>query len=219
MTVFDGLVILILFLSVGLAVVRGALLELGTLLVLGIAWLAAVQFAPALIGMSGKESSLVTVLGAYAILMGGTFIVLYTVCHILLGRAALTGRAMVVNRIAGGIFGFLRGYAVIGLGFLAYGYYLDEDNQHETVQRAMTRPLAASGAQFFERFIPDTTRFDPDANDTKKHAPQPGEKSEADASRAGYGRSDRAGLSEVITTVTTSDGDIVRPQTEDPGRD
>lgn len=106
MTVFDGLVVLILFLSVGLAVVRGALLELGTLLVLGIAWLAAVQFAPALIGMSGKESSLVTVLGAYAILMGGTFIVLYTVCHILLGRAALTGRAMVVNRIAGGIFGF-----------------------------------------------------------------------------------------------------------------
>ncbi|MEL7016534.1 MAG: CvpA family protein [Pseudomonadota bacterium] len=220
MTVFDGLVILILLLSVGLAVVRGALLELGTLVVLGIAWLAAVQFAPALIGASGKESSLVTVLGAYALLMGLVFIVLYTACHILLGRANLSGRAQLVNRIAGGVFGFLRGYAVIGLGFLAYGYYLDEDSQHESVRKAMTRPLAASGAQFFQQFIPPSTQFEPEGTDGVTSSNTGATKSNTtDAASDGYARRDRAGFSEVITTVTTSDGDIVRPQTEDPGRD
>ena len=203
MTVFDIFVIGLLLLSTGLAVARGAVLELATLIALGLAFLLTLQFAGPIVSATGNDGSTIGTAVVYVIMIGILFVLLYAVSHFLLHKYPFTGRATQINRAIGGLFGFLRGYVLIGLGFLAYGYYLDEANQHESVRNAFTRPLAASGAKFFERFIPDSARLNDPAN-VSDGADAPA----IDASSEGYGRADRAGLAEVITTVTTA---------EDPG--
>ena len=198
MTVFDLIVIIVLLASTGLAVVRGGILELATLIALGLAILLSIQLSGPFVSMLGREGSLIVTLFVYAGLIAGFFIVLYTITHILLARYRLSANGQRINRIAGGIFGFLRGYVIIGLGFLAYGYHLDEAHQHDSVRKAFTLPLAQSAAGIFERLIPaeNTITDEQASSDLNK-----------DAASEGYGRSDRAGLSEVITTVTTSQSD------------
>jgi len=189
MTVFDLIVIFILVLSTGLAAMRGALLELATLLALGIAGLLSFQFAGSILEMTGKEGSVMAMIITHFVLIGIFFIVFYVITHLLLMKFPLSTRGIQINRIVGGLFGFLRGYVVIGLGFLAYGYYLDEEHQHESVRDALTTPFAASGAAMFERFIPDSTQLKQNGKDDAVN--------DADVATQGYGRSDRAGLSEV----------------------
>lgn len=215
MTTFDLILIIVLLVSCGLAIVRGAILEIATLIILGVSWLLAVQFSPALLGLSGKSGSMVAVVMSYALIMGMSFLVLYIACHILLSRFALTGRAVTVNRVLGGLFGFARGYILIGLGFLAYGYYLDEAHQHDNVRNAALLPFAQSGAQFFDQFIPDSARLDQEEDEANNQ--DAGTSALDNAAQDGYGRADRAELSEVITTVTTSEpDDQVTPRDEEP---
>ena len=195
MTLFDLIIILIFLASTLLATVRGAVLELGTLLALGIAILLALQFANPIVTAMGNGDSIIATALTYGVLIAILFIAIYTVTHILIYKYPFSEKGTLINKIAGGVFGFARAYAVIGLGFLAYGYYLDENDQHDSVRDALTRPIAQSGAQFFEKFIPESAQLQPD---------QPVE--QTDAAYQGYDRRDRAGLSEVISTVTTSDG-------------
>lgn len=196
MTIFDLIVIAVLLLSVGLAAVRGALLEIATLLAAAIAVFIALQFTDTIAAQVGG-GSFVKITISHAILIFVLFVILYVIIHILLTKFSLSSRGVQINRIAGALFGFVRGYLIVGLGFLAYGYYLDEAHQHDSVREAMTRSFAISGASFFEQFIPETTRLE---TDTDKKPDD-----DTDAAVEGYGRSDRAGLSEVITTVTTTD--------------
>lgn len=213
MTSFDLIVLGILIVSTGLAVIRGGLLELATLIALGIAWLAATQFATPLLDATGNDGSAMAVVISYGLITGVTFLILYIGLHLLRRRFTLSQRGTLIDRIAGGLFGFLRGYVLIGLGFLAYGYYLDEDHQHDSVKDALSRPLAASGARFFEQFIPESTTLDP----SHKEEDKGNDPSKKDAATDGYGRAERAGLSEVITTVTTDeDGLPAEPSNSQP---
>jgi len=200
MTLFDVIIILIFVVSTLLAIFRGALLELATLLALGISILLGLQIGPFIINAAGNEGSVIATLATYCIAIFILFIFLYTLIHILVYKFPLSERGTLVNRIAGGVFGFARAYIIIGLGFLAYGYYLEENQQHTSVRDAMTLPIAQSGAKFFEQYIPDSAKLDP-AN-TERQTPLPPSK---DVSSEGYGRSERAGLNEVITTVTTTE--------------
>jgi len=211
MTIFDLIVIGILLLSTGLAVIRGAILELATLLAVAIAFLIATQLSGPVASLFGGRESLVALTAGYVIVTGVIFVFLYILAHFLLNRYRLNPQGDLVNRIAGGVFGFVRGYILVGLGFLAYGYYLSEENQHDSVRNAFTRPIAASGAGFFERFIPERNRFGPDGR------PVDADTGQEDAAAAGYGQSDRAGLAEVITTVTT-DEDTAAPGVVESGQ-
>jgi membrane protein required for colicin V production len=202
-TSFDFLVIFVLALSIGFAVIRGALKEIGTLLVLAAAavggFILIKPFAAVFFG--GKSSFLLTSsigLGVGAAL----FIALYAGLHVLLRRFPMTARAQQVDRIFGGVFGLARGLVLIGLGFLAYAYYLDDERRPDAVAKAVTLPLAKGMAQIFEGMAPESTRLDhrPDAKPDVEV-----EKKEANAARDGYARSDRSALSEMVATVTTSD--------------
>ncbi|MEO1137603.1 MAG: hypothetical protein AAFW68_13520, partial [Pseudomonadota bacterium] len=101
---------------------------------------------------------------------------------------------------------------LIGLGYLGYSYYLDEAKQPEEVRSAMTRPIAAGVASWFESFTPETADLD---------APAPTESDEVDPSLSGYDRTDRNGLNEIVTTVTTTDPTIAAtaPDAETPNED
>ena len=197
---FDLIVILVLAISAGLAWFRGAILELATLIALGLAWLIASQLAPILTNMSGNQGSMVALFVIFGMIMTVGFFTLYIATHIGLNAMKLSPRAQTINRFSGAIFGLLRGYALIGLAYLAISYSFSEEDQPPSLQNAMTKPLAASSARLFENLIPESTKIE-----TAQESDTQSASIISDAGSVGYNRQDRAGLSEVIATVTTRD--------------
>ena len=197
MTSFDFLVIAVLALSIAFAVIRGALREFGTLAALGGAAGAAFVLVKPLQAVFGAGASFITTLMIAGIVGFIAFIGFYFLLHLGLKRVTLSARGARTDRIAGGVFGLARGLALIGLGFLAYGYYLDEDRRPEAVRNAMTLPIAKAMADFFDGLAPAATHLAPEAPEKSEPA--------TNAAVEGYGRSDRSALAEIVTTVTTRD--------------
>lgn len=196
MTVFDALLLGILGISITFAAARGAIRELTTLGILGLAGLAAWLGAKPALAFFGSNGVFQTIAAAGVIgllAFGG----LYFVAHKALRRLKLNKKQRQADRIGGGAFGLVRALALIGLGFLGYGYYLDEKNQPDSVREALLRPVAAASASFFEQFTPSQREL----RDTKNLANQPA----VDAAKEGYANTDRTGLKEIVTTVTTTD--------------
>ncbi len=202
MTVFDALLIGVLGVSIAFAAARGAIRELTTLGVLGLAGVAAWLGAKPALAFFGSNGVFQTIAAAGVIgllAFGG----LYFVAHKALLRLKLTKKQKQADRIGGGAFGLIRALALIGLGFLGYGYYLDEANQPDAVKKAMLRPVAAGAASFFEQFAPSKR----DLADTKAAAAS----APANAAKEGYANADRTGLKEIVATVTTSDTANAKP--------
>lgn len=194
---FDLLVLVVIVLSTGFAVLRGGLRELSTLLALAIAGGVTLLLIEPILGVTGQTGSFFGTAIIAAILIAVFFLAAHVGLHLALKRVPLTGRAALADRIGGGAFGFLRGLVLVGLGYLGYSYYLDEANQPDEVRTAITRPVAAGMAHWFESFTPETTGLD-----------APPTASDIDASVNGYERGDRNSLDEIVTTVTTTDAAI-----------
>lgn len=201
MTWFDYLLVAVLVLSIGFAVIRGALREIGTLVVLAIAGVIVLFLIKPLQGALGPGGSLMTTVMIAGSLGVAAFAALYFFLHIGLGKLTLSAKAVRADRIAGAAFGLVRGLALVGLGFLAYAYYLDEERRPQAVNRAVTLPLAKAMAGFFEGFAPPDTKLDP----TVKPRPEDA----TNAALEGYGRGDRAALAEIVTTATSAEGPVV----------
>jgi uncharacterized membrane protein required for colicin V production len=200
MTLFDLLLLVVLAVSILFATMRGALREFSTLAVIGLAGLGGWHLAGPLAAMIGKKGSFMA-MGATGLAAAGVlFALLYFLSHRLLAKVNLKGRLTTADRIGGGLFGLVRALALIGLGFLGYGYYLSEENQPDAVRRAALLPLAEASASVFEKL-----------------APREDELAEAKPAAAaeGYAGADRAGLKEIVTTVTTSD-EPEAPASDDP---
>jgi len=201
MTVFDALLIAVIAVSVFFAAVRGGVREMATLAALLAAALSAWLLMTPIASLVGKTSffanaAITGVLGLS--LFGGAYFLL----HKVFARWKPSKRIRRYDRIGGGVFGLVRALALIGLGFLGYGYYLDEANQPEAVRKALLLPVAASAAGFFEQFAP--------SNRDLNAARAPG-----NAAAEGYDGRDRSGLKEIMTTVTTND-DEAKSATDDP---
>ncbi len=204
---FDLLFLVVVGLSTAFAVLRGGLQELSTLVALavaaGLAWIT----APPLLGLFGLAGSFFGTIIVAAALIGVFFIAAHIGCHLLLKRIPMSKSMRRYNQIGGGIFGALRGLALIGLGYLGYSYYLDEARQPDSVRNALSRPIAAGIANWFEGFAPASTELDGiGASD---------QEAEADPSQAGYDRAARSGLNEIVTTVTTTGEDPQTPAPQD----
>lgn len=196
MTLFDLIVIAVFALSIGFAVVRGALREIGTLLALGLAALGGFWLIKPVQALAGAAQSFLTtalIIGAIVFVL---FCALYLGLHVGVSRLKLGKVATQYDRIGGAIFGALRGFVLVGLGFLAYSYYLDEDRRPEAVSRALTLPIAKGMAATFDSFAPESTRLD--APPARPQRPR------GDAAVEGYDRGERAALSEIVATATTT---------------
>ncbi len=204
---FDLLFFVVVGLSTAFAVLRGGLRELSTLLALAVAGGLTLLLIEPMLAVTGQAGSFIGTAIIAALLIGAFFVLAHIGFHIGLKRVPLTGRAALADRIGGGVFGFLRGLVLIGLAYLGYSYYLDEAKQPEEVRTAMTRPVAAGMAHWFESFTPETADLD---------APVPASQmsGEEDAAVSGYDRGDRNGMNEIVTTVTTTDPAI---ETSAPG--
>ncbi len=205
MTIFDALLLAILGVSIAFAAARGAIREVTTLAALGIAGLAAWVGAAPVLSLF-RASGFFETIAASAVIGIAVFGALYILAHKGFQRLKLSPRQRQADRIGGGVFGLLRALALIGLGFLGYGYYLDEANQPDAVRKALLLPVAAASASFFEQYAP-SHRALPDAA-AAESAPT------ANAAREGYASADRSGLKEIVATVTTSDAN--NPSTADP---
>lgn len=197
---FDLLFVAVVGLSTAFAVLRGGLRELSTLLALAIAGGATLLFIDPALALTGQAGSFFGTAVIAAILVAVFFIGAHIGLHLGLKRIPLEGRAALANRIGGGVFGFLRGLVLIGLGYLGYTYYLDEAKQPDEIKTAMTRPIAAGMASWFESFTPETSDLDAPVRTSPED--------DVDAAISGYQRSDRNGLNEIVTTVTTTDPTI-----------
>lgn len=205
---FDLLFVLIVGLSTAFAVFRGGLRELSTLLALAIGGGVTLLLIDPILAATGQTGSFLGAALIAGALVAVFFIVAHIGLHLVLAKFPLSGRAALANRIGGGVFGFARGLALIGLGYLGYSYYLDEANQPDSVRTAMTRPIAASVAGVFETFAPKDADLDtPAAAGAEAGAG-------IDAAASGYDRSDRNSLNEIVTTVTTTDPTIAASSPE-----
>ena len=196
---FDLLFLVVVGVSTAFAVLRGGLRELATLLALAIAGGVTLLFIEPALALTGQAGSFFGTAVIAGLLVGVFFLAAHIGLHIALKRIPLSGRGATIDRIGGGVFGFVRGLVLIGLGYLGYSYYLDEAKQPEEVKSAMTRPIAAGMAHWVESFTPETADLD---------APVLPEEEAVDASVSGYDRSDRNSLNEIVTTVTTTDPTI-----------
>ncbi len=211
---FDLLVVLVVGVSTAFAALRGGLRELSTLIALAVAGGLTLLLMNPVLGLTGQSGSFFGTVIIVGILGAVFFILTHIGLHLGLRRAPLEGRAKLIDRIGGGVFGFVRGLALIGLGYLGYSYYLDEADQPDAVRHAITRPVAAGMANWFESFAPETTQLD------RVELKDDEEDADIDAALSGYDRADRNSLSEIVTTVTTSDEDAAETdetsENEDP---
>lgn len=199
---FDLLFLVIVGLSTAFAALRGGLRELSTLLALavagGLTWIT----APVILGGLGMTNKFIPTVVIAVVLIGAFFLVAHVGFHLGLKRVPLEGRAALGDRIGGGVFGFVRGLVLIGLGYLGYSYYLDVDQQPESVQNALTQPIANGMANWFESFAPPETQLE-------NTQPDLGDGSD------GYRRIERDGMEELVTTATTDDEPVDETASED----
>ena len=229
MTVFDGGLLLVFAVSVFFAAVRGGLRELGTLVALaaagGLGWL----IAPRLLGVVGAGDGFLMTVVAMGVLTVVFFVGLYAGLVVLLSRVRLSPQQTLADRIGGGAFGVVRAMALVGLGFLGYAYYLDEDQRPAAVSEALLLPVAQASANLVESFAPErapaldrppanarpepsSTPSSTSSNDSSTARParsasnldEGGNGAAAGAAAAGYDRSTRASLEDLVTTVTTT---------------
>jgi len=190
MTVFDFGLLALIIVSVALAVFRGGMREMATLAALALAaGLAFLLIEPIAGALGGSIFALGGV--AAALLLVG-FAGFYWLAIYLVGLAPRSNRVALADRIGGGVFGLVRALVLIGLGFLGYAYYLDEDQRAAAVNDALLLPVAKGSAAFVETFAPErrsplTTSGTENGSDVREPA----------------GDRDRAGLEELVTTVTT----------------
>lgn len=193
---FDLLVVLVVGVSTAFAALRGGLRELSTLLALAFAGGLTLLLVEPLLAATGQAGSFFATVAVAAVLVAIFFVLAHIVLHLGLKRMPLEGKARLYDRVGGGVFGLARGLILVGLGYLGYSYYLDEARQPDEVRNAITRPVAAAMADWFESFAPESAYIE------SQPLPEP----KGDATVQGYDRGDRNGLSEIVTTVTTDDG-------------
>ncbi|GJL93059.1 CvpA family protein [Hyphococcus sp.] len=203
---FDLLFLVVVGVSTAFAVLRGGLRELSTLLALAIAGGVTLLLIEPILSVTGQSGSFFGAAIIAVILIAIFFIAAHIGFHLALKRVTLSGRSAMIDRAAGGAFGFFRGLVLIGLGYLGYSYYLDEAKQPDSVRSAITQPVAAGMAHWFESFTPETADLD---------APVKPVEDDVDASISGYERSDRSNLNEIVTTVTTTDPAITESQPDE----
>ncbi|MGV6802464.1 MAG: CvpA family protein [bacterium] len=148
MTWFDLIVIAIMGLSILLAFIQGIMREMTVLLALALAAVLAWYSHGVFANILGLEKQL-SILIVLAALFGCLFVILLVIMNLLLGRAVSIkpGR---IDRILGGLFGFIRGYFLIGLAYLALLFLFDADHMPPTIANSLTQGFARSAAGILE---------------------------------------------------------------------
>lgn len=157
--VFDIVVIFILLLSAILAYYRGFMREF-----LGVfAWLFSFYLTllclPWAGGILGRHTE--NGLAAYGFAAAGIFVLLLitlSLVNAMLIKYINTDNMSGFDRAAGFLFGLLRGYLLIALGYLGFSLFVPPSAEPSWMKEARTRRLMVIGAQGLESLSPDVIR-------------------------------------------------------------
>lgn len=165
MTQFDFFILAIMGLSVLFAWIRGLSREVSTLVAIGIGIGALALFGDSAAGMAG-DSTLGPII-AY----GLVFLVGFGLGSILLEMLTskfFGQKPSMTDKLAGAVFGLVRGWLIVGLAFLALTYYFDEDDMPEPIDNASLKALVTSGASILEGLGLQSETSGPESPDTEE---------------------------------------------------
>lgn len=145
MTWFDLIVICVMGLSILFAAFRGISREITTLIALAVAAVLAFWIAGPIAGAMGISLSLITNLILIVVLFAFCFLLVNAGMGMLIKRS-LGQQPGRIDRAIGGVFGFLRGWMIVGLAFLALDYYFEGDRRPEALDNALTGGFAMAAA-------------------------------------------------------------------------
>ena len=155
----DCLVVLVILVSAGYAIWRGFLWETLTIF----AWVAAafgcLYFGPYIIPLTRSlvsEAWLASLL-AYAAVFLAVFIPLAFMSH-RFSESVKHSPIGPLDRFAGAAFGIVRGLVVVGLGYLAFTYFVPIRQQPSWVTEARLLPMVQSTSEVLLSVIPDQPR-------------------------------------------------------------
>ncbi len=160
LTAFDAVAIVIVIVSTLMALARGFMRELATLGAF-IAAITAAFFANKYIGPT-LDNIVPDALPAWtptAILFLGTFLIIYVIVAWFGASLAKTIQGpegiSLLDRVAGGVFGFARGGIVLIFFVYLLNLTMDEDQIPEFISMARTYPIVLSGANYLSDHIPE----------------------------------------------------------------
>ncbi len=160
LTAFDAVAIVIVIVSTLMALARGFMRELATLGAF-IAALAAAYYANAYLKtpLAGALPSGLPEWTPTAILFVGTFLIIYVVvawfgASLSKSIQGVEGISM-LDRIAGGVFGFMRGAIVLIFFVYLLKLAMDQDQIPEFVSQARTYPMIEAGANYLGQHAPE----------------------------------------------------------------
>lgn len=147
MTFGDGFILSVIALSVLFAWLRGISRELATLLAIGVGVLAIFLFGDTFSGLFGTGA--MKAIAALALL----FLIAFAAASIgfeVLASTFLGREPGTIDKIAGAVFGILRGWLIVGLAYLALTYYFPENDMPEPIENAKLAGIAKSAASVLE---------------------------------------------------------------------
>lgn len=206
MTGLDAAVIAILLVSGLLALVRGFVNEVLSIVAWVIGAIAAVWLYPFLTPMLRGIVSPDWLAAAAAALI--IFAVVYGVCHLFTNRLSarlheLHEHVGLLDRTLGFIFGIARGLVVVAIAFLFFAWLVPERSDHpDWIREARTLPLIESTSVALLALVPgDGTAFRPP--EAAPEAVLEPTQSATDTERdKGYKPSERMGLDRLIESAT-----------------
>ncbi len=160
LTAFDAIAIVIVIVSTLMALARGFMRELATLGAF-IAAIAAAFFANQYFGASLKNilPGSMPDWTPTAILFVGTFLIIYVVVAWFGASLSKTIQGpdgiSLLDRLAGGLFGFARGGIVLVFFVYLLNLAMDEDQIPEFVSQARTYPIINAGAAYLKDRAPE----------------------------------------------------------------
>jgi len=160
LTAFDAVAIVIVIVSTLMALARGFMRELATLGAF-IAAIAAAFFANEFLNapLQGLLPASVPDWTPTAILFVGTFLIIYVVVAWFGANLSKSIQGpdgiSLLDRLAGGLFGFARGGIVMVFFVYLLNLAMDEDQIPEFVSQARTYPIILAGADYLKARAPE----------------------------------------------------------------
>jgi membrane protein required for colicin V production len=212
-TLLDILLLTVMLISAILAMVRGFMREVLSIVAWACAALLTVYAYPKLLPIAKQYINQDLV--AAGIVVGGVFLgtlLVVSVITIKVSDTILDSRVGALDRTLGFLFGLGRGLIIVVVAFLFFAWLVPERSQPEWVRNAKSRVVLQSTGQALMSMLPDDPEGylrklkrkpgdeqeqDAPAEQRSETAPQRGASGTAD-DQVGYGRAERAGIKQLL---------------------
>ncbi|HEX2653855.1 MAG TPA: CvpA family protein [Xanthobacteraceae bacterium] len=219
-TLLDIILLVVMLISALLAMVRGFMREVLSIMAWGAAAGAAAYAYPKFLPMAKQyfNSDTVAALAVVLTAFFGTLLIV-SVVTIKISDMILDSRVGALDRTLGFLFGLGRGLLIVVVAFLFFAWLVPDRSQPEWVRNAKSRIVLQGTGQWLMSMLPDDPESTilkrlkrPKTEEPDNQDAPPAERSEingpstpsrdARAEDAGYNRSDRVGMSQLLDAKT-----------------